>query len=89
MTNKDFMEIERAAARGEGITYSKTLLVIAHARELQQKVFCGDMLAKAIQEYLIDKDSETIPEKLVVWFHNYTQNKPVTKLPGVEAEAQP
>ena len=84
MTNEDFIALENRVYRGGLLTYEQTIAVMKHARELQQKVFCGDVLARAVEDYLSDIDTESIPHKLQWMFATYVCAEPKTKLNEME-----
>jgi len=84
MTNEEFMEIEKRVYRGGRLDHHEFLAVMKHARELQQKVFCGDVLARAVEDYLSDIEPEKIPHRLQWMFATYVCAEPKTKLNEME-----
>lgn len=57
----------------------EVLEVTRHARQLQQKIFCGDVFARDIHKFL-EKYVGDIPDAIQWSFGNYICNKPETNL---------
>jgi len=84
MTNEEFMALEDRVYRGMPLSPQEVIAVTRHARELQQKVFCGDILARAVESYLDNVDQETIPGRLQWMFATYVCAEPTTALASTE-----